>query len=306
MSLHCKKCKKKFGTFQNLEKHTKKKIPCDRVLKCDKCEKIFTHKGNLNKHVSRKTSCEPIQGDPTQTTPESSCHFCYKKFKWKYGLKNHYGICKIKNGGMSLLFKKVELLEQENKIIKTQLSSSGNIIINGSKNNVHKTENHNTAIFNFTIVNFGDGQDTMVDILSREAPKILEAERQFDSPLIKQIQDRIVGLIMKIHRNPSRKELQNVYVTDPQQKDNNSFIYEEGKWTITDWDKLNKKILSNLYNNLVSAKIKSKQDKLKVMKHIFVESGCGDSETVDKMSDGDVADMYLKIGKKLEFATISL
>ena len=312
MATECKKCGIKFGSFQNLEKHLNKKIPCNRTLKCEKCNKIFKHKGHLNSHMNRKTPCEPIQGDPTKKTPENACHFCYKKFKSKYNLKKHFNICKIKNGGMGLLFKKVERLEKENRAMKEQLIKGGQIIINRNNQNIdtnietQNISNHTNTVFNFTLINFGEGQEEIVKILEHEAPKLLGADQQTDIPIVKQIQDRIIGLIMKVHRNPEQKSLQNIYVTDPEKPKDNAFMYEEGKWIITDWNKLNKNILNNLYNNLVSAKIKPKQDKLKVIKHIFVEGGCGDSKTIEKMTDDDVAEMYLEIGNKLNFKTITL
>ena len=210
---------------------------------------------------------------------------------------------------MALLFKKVEKLEKENKEMKERITSGvTKMIVNGNNQNI-KTQNisnHNNTTFNFTLINFGEGQEEIVKILSMEAPGILSTEQQMDAPLVRQIQDRIIGLVMKVHRNPAQKELQNIYVTDVEKPNDNAFMYEDGKWKITDWNKLNKMILNNLYNNLVSTKIKKKQDKLKVMKHIFVESGCGDNETIQKMSDDDVAEMYLEIGGKLNFKTISV
>lgn len=215
---------------------------------------------------------------------------------------------------MALLFKKVERLEKENREMKEQLIKNGTIInqqnaqkIQNIDTNIeNQINNHTNTVFNFTLINFGEGQDEIVKILAQEAPKILSADQQLDAPLVRQIQDRIIGLVMKVHRNSEQKSLQNIYVTDPEKPKDNAFVYEDGKWKITDWNKLNKTILSNLYNNLVSAKIKKKQDKLKVMKHIFVEGGCGDSKTIEKMTDDDVAKMYLEIGNKLNFKTISL
>ena len=116
----CKKCERKFSTASNLEKHLKKKIPCNRVLKCEKCEKVFKYESEFKKHQDRKTPCEPIQGDPTKETPENTCHFCYKKFKSKYILKNHHNVCKIKNGGIALLFNEVKKLEQHVKELELE------------------------------------------------------------------------------------------------------------------------------------------------------------------------------------------
>ena len=64
-TLQCKLCNRKFGTVQTLERHQKKKIPCDRVLSCEKCDMKFKRSNDLKKHQNRKTPCEPIQGDTT-------------------------------------------------------------------------------------------------------------------------------------------------------------------------------------------------------------------------------------------------
>ena len=98
-----------------------KKIPCDRKLKCDKCNIIFKNISNLKRHINRKNPCEPITGDPTQPTPMNTCHFCYRKFAHKQSLHNHFNTCKIKNGGMDLLFKKIEELTDEVKQLRPHI-----------------------------------------------------------------------------------------------------------------------------------------------------------------------------------------
>jgi uncharacterized C2H2 Zn-finger protein len=306
----CVKCEKKFSSFQKLENHIIKKIACDRIMKCDKCDKIFKRYNDLIKHQNRKTLCEPIQGDPTKQTPDGSCHFCYKNFKSKYSLKNHYNVCKIKNGGMALLFKKVEQQDKKIKQLEEQLENkhSTKMIVHGNNQNIETQNiaNHNNTIFNFTLINFDEGQEEIIKILTREAPGILSAEQKMDIPMVRQIQDRIIGLVMKVHRNPEQKELQNVYVTNVEDPKDNAFMYEEGNWKIMDWDKLNKTILRNLYISLEKSHMKSKQDKLGVMKHMFIVGGCGDRDTIERMSDNAISEMYLEIGNKLNFKTISL
>jgi hypothetical protein len=282
---------------------------------------MFKYKSDLVKHQNRKTPCDPIQGDPTKQTPKNTCHFCYKKLSSKYSLKNHFGVCKIKNGGMALLFKKVKdqgekikQMEKENKEMKEQITKSDTkMIVNGGYQNQNNTQNietqnianHINTTFNFTLINFGEGQEEIVKILSQEIQK-LGLDGREDIPYIKQVKDRIIGLVMQVHRNPEQKELQNIYVTDPKSPTDNAFFYEDGKWKITDWGKLNSKVLRNLYNNLEISKLHKKEDKLEVMKHIFIAGGCGDRETIKKMTDDDVAEMYLEIGNKLNFKTITL
>jgi len=120
----CNKCHVEFKTDQNLIAHLKRKIPCNRKLECTRCNKFFKHKGDYNRHLQRKTPCEPILGNTQEPIKNSrTCHFCHKEFKNKYTLHRHFGTCKIRNGNMPLLFKKIqdcreriEKLEKENKI----------------------------------------------------------------------------------------------------------------------------------------------------------------------------------------------
>lgn len=306
----CRKCGKKFSTGQKLERHMNKKISCDRVIKCEKCNRIFSRTNDLKKHQERKTPCEPIQGDPTKETPENTCHFCYKKFKSKYILKNHYNVCKIKNGGMSLLFNEVKRLKEQIEVLqsaqKTTVQGNQNVQNIETQNiETQNIANHNNTVFNFTLINFGEGQKEIVKILTKEIEKLGVNENP-DVPYIKQVKDRIIGLVMQIHRNPEQKELQNIYVTDPGQQKDNAFFYEDGKWQIGDWDKLNKTILRNLYDNIYDSNLHKKEDKLDIIKHIFVSGGCGDIKTIQKMTDDDLAEMYLEIGTKLNFKTITL
>jgi hypothetical protein len=123
-----------------------KKIPCNRVIKCDKCCKQFNSVSALSRHINRKTSCEPIQGDLHNPPGRHGCRFCYKAFKTKYILKTHYRTCKVKHGGIAILFKKLE--ERDRQVIEmaaeikqlkfaqtTPVTNSNNQTIHGNNNN---------------------------------------------------------------------------------------------------------------------------------------------------------------------------
>ena len=119
MPFQCPKCGKFFKTEKTIRKHMERKIPCDRKFICQKCNKEFKTKQNYNTHINRKTSCKPIQGDPTKQAdnPNKTCMYCYKKFVNTQNRNRHYNVCKIKNGGMSMLFDTI-MENQKKEIVK--------------------------------------------------------------------------------------------------------------------------------------------------------------------------------------------
>ena len=123
-ALYCKKCDRKFGTFQKLERHMNRKIPCDRVLKYERCNKVFTQMCHLKKHQGRKTPCEPIQGNVAVKSDTNECVYCHKIFKSKYNVKAHYNICRIKDADPEILFMEITKLKEENKKLKDGLKAS--------------------------------------------------------------------------------------------------------------------------------------------------------------------------------------
>jgi hypothetical protein len=166
--LVCKRCNRKFGTLQKLERHAKKKIPCDRTLECEKCNKEFKQLGHLKKHQNRKTPCEPIQGDPTVKVGPDTCIYCRKVFKSKYNVKAHLGVCKIKNGGMEILFDEVKRLKEENKKIQEKVKGleQKQSQVQNITNNIETQNNHFGHTFNFNFVSFGEGTEVIENILN--------------------------------------------------------------------------------------------------------------------------------------------
>jgi hypothetical protein len=302
----CEKCDRTFSNIQNLENHWKKKIPCDRELKCEKCDKEFKHISNLQRHQNRKNPCEPIAGDPTKNTPPNTCHFCYRKFAHKQSLQHHFNICKIKNGGMELLYKKIE--ELTNKIDRLELGN--NNIINNN-NTVIDSNHHNTTI-NLQLVAYDSDAhgDLMSNVLDEYLPLILKQPYDEGRTHDDQLAERIKTILMRVYRNPEYKQLQNVYVV-PEKKKDNAFMYigdikdvECKRWKISDWDTLGKDMLSKIWNYADSNKtVSKKEDVLNVMKHMFGLAGLGES-AVDNMTDENVRELWTDIGKKLKYTTL--
>lgn len=301
----CKKCGLKFSTFQMLEKHYKRKIPCDRKLKCEKCNKEFKLKANLIRHQNRKTPCEPmLHGNPSTKVGPETCIYCRKVFKSKYTVKKHYNICKIKNGGMEILFEEVKRLKEENKRILKELEKRpvGQHI--ETQNNIENLNHFNTNI-NINFMNFSDTDTVIKQIMDKNALAILSKKIQQDLPLAKQISDRIVNLVGLAFRNPDHKELQGVYVLDLSKTKENAYYHENGDWVLANWTDLRARLLQKLYNALAISKENKKQDILNIIKYLFVLGDCGDLNGIKRLSQDETVGIYKKIATEMKFSTIN-
>lgn len=304
----CDKCNSTFSSFQMLEKHSRRKYPCDRKLECNICKKTFATSSSLKRHLGRKTPCEPIQGNPLEKTPENSCHFCYKRFASKQSLRRHFNTCEIKNGGMRLLFDKVTQLTKMNEDMMNEIKTlkcGKNITGNDNIMNTYINSPHNNTTLNFHIQSYDSEQhiDFLGEALKRVLPGILGLPVREDIPRISQVQDRIQQILMACYRNPEHKEMQNVYVLDAQTKKENAFVYQEGNWKLRDWEKLSVELVQKI--RLHASMIRTKNDILKVMKHIMILAG-SDVPTVEKMTVKQMQALYKDIGEKLKFETIIL
>ena len=300
--LVCKRCNRKFGTLQKLERHLKKKIPCDRILKCEKCNREFKQLGHLRKHQDRKTPCEPIQGDPTVKVGPDTCIYCRKVFKSKYSVKAHYQICKIKNGGMNILFDEVKRLKEEMKELKKNQPNVQNI----TNNNIeHQTNNnHFGHTFNFNFINFGEGTGVIENILNTKGIQLLSEKFTQDLPRVTQISNRVIDLIGLVFRNPDHKELQGVYVLDLSKTKENAYYHEDGNWVLTDWIILRSQLLQKLHDCLIKSTENKRQDIEKIIKYLFVLGDCGECKSIKRLTDEETLKVYDDIGKKLKFETI--
>jgi hypothetical protein len=185
-------------------------------------------------------------------------------------------------------------------------------MINGNNNqngNNNTQNNHHNTTLTFNIVGFGsnEAQLAMIKLLVEKAPEILNKPQKLDIPYCDQVNTRVCELVDLVHRNPECKELQNIYVTDSNKKEDNVLIYDQNNgWVIGNWGSKNKELLGELYTNLKKAKISSKQDTLQTIKQIFVLAKCGALDSITKIPDNDVERLYKEIGERLGFDTIIL
>lgn len=283
-----------------------RKIPCDNVIKCEKCDRVFKTKQLLVSHQKRKTPCEPIVGNPTKPTPKNACMFCGRQLSSKQSVKNHFNTCKIKNGGMLLLFEKVKQLEEDNKKLNAKvltLEGKGQIV-NGNVNNnvdllIYSSNHHNTQIN----INWDDNNDSIKKILAEHLPRILSAPKQDDIPFVQQVSDRVSNLVGIVFRNPEYKELQGLYVVDLAKTRDNAFTYSD-KWVITNWDDLRSSMLQKLYTCKPRTK-EGQDDVLDIIKYLFVLGKCGDCKSIKRLSEEETLKIYSGIASQLGYSSIT-
>ncbi len=296
IELICTKCNKSFSTVQMLNKHINKNKPCIKAITCAKCNKEFARSNDLKKHQDRKTSCEPIQGDPTIKANVNTCIYCRKIFKNKYNVKTHYNTCRIRNGGMDILFEEVKRLKDENKEMRKELMAS--------KYTINATNCHFGNTFNFNFINFGEGDDIIDKILNRQGVELLQQKFTEEIPILKQISDRVVNLVGLIFRNADYKELQGIYVLDLSKNTENAYYHEDGTWKLTDWVSLRSQLLQKLYNRLAQSKEHKRKDIENIISYLFVLGDCGESKLIKKLSVEETAIIYNDIGNQMMFKTM--
>lgn len=310
----CGKCNKNFSSQIGATRHARRKIMCNRVIECTKCNKIFTRTNDLKKHRNRKTSCGLIHGNPTVKVGDTTCVFCRKQFSNKYNVRSHHKVCKIKNGGMDILFDEVRRLKEEVKSLKAHPQAAGHTINSHTINtiNSNNTNNHFNTTMNINFINFGDGDDLIKKILDEKALEILGAAYRKDLPFAQQITDRVVNLVGLIFRNPDHKELQGVYVVDLNKAKENAFYYEDGEWILSEWLMIRSQLLTKLYDCLSRSPAHKKNDILNIIKYIFVlGTGSALENVIDvrekkKLTLDETTVLYKEIADSMTFDTVRL
>lgn len=295
----CPKCGRMFKLKKTLCRHLKRKIPCDRKLECVKCNKIFSDKGTLNRHLRRKTPCEPILGNTQEPIRNSrTCHFCYREFTLKKNLKRHFQTCKIRNGNMPILFRKIE---EDRKIIedlKKENSQIKNIICNiqnntSIQNNINLQFNVGSFFENSLekkLLNFGDikSEQLVQNIIEDEEDRIRQVIQRPPEGKHREVGQRIIELVQLIYRNPQYPQLQNVFTQNSQEHFKNwkdpkpicTFLWYRNQWTQAEWDKVKKYIIKQINQFMPS----HRKDKLQVKSNLRKACESLDKEIKEKIS----------------------
>ena len=288
----CNKCNRVFKSFTNLIKHQNKKIPCDLKHECLRCGYVFRDKDRLTRHMNRKTPCELIQGNPMEPMENpNTCRYCYKSYTYKHNLTRHYKKCKIKNGGMEVLLKKMEEQQKEINILKNQInnipenkqnhdnknSPNNKQINNGTINNDNSTH-VNIMINTKQLMNFGTNnmEEKAEELLGANMKQILYSPITSTGKSKKDIEnketiERVAKLVKSVFRNPKAPEMQNIvtsgskeYLEDWDAPEPKTACWNENKWNFVRLHKVGKYI-SQIFNDGFGD-IKNKKDVCKIKK----------------------------------------
>lgn len=286
----CKKCGKTFSTMSSMQRHMNKKNSCTKVHRCKVCNETFKFATLLKKHQQRITPCVLIHGDVNKEVPSNACRFCLKLLSTPYSLNRHYKHCKIKNGNMDVLFKTIDNMNKKLKLIKNKSKPPAKITVN----------NHfNTQIL-IQFANYGD-------MSTRH--RMVYAARDYVQAVIKNgiqctednVCKQIEGLVMAVHRNQENRDLQNVYVQDPNDMESkdNAFMYKKNKWESGDWRTVSRLIFSEMYNCIMNSPLGQKNKLFNKVATVLGKYGHGyNSDTAHPK------DLITTIGKKLTFDSI--
>ena len=236
------------------------------MIQCKICKKEFKYKYLLIKHESRKKMCGKIDdliqnydekiaeitedvNDKVNRTLENPnkpiCLFCNKKFLNRTNIKRHLdNSCLIKKD----LCDNVNVLTQEkNKFIEQQRIQQHNNEMKELRSNIakllkKKTEHinitNNKTINNNLVVNINSfGNENLSHITTNDYKKFLSG---FFPGFIK--------FIEKIHFDDNVPENHNISITNLKSK--YMYIYDNGKWAVTERNELIDKFIAKKYNML--------------------------------------------------------
>jgi hypothetical protein len=91
--------------------------------RCYNCSKSFRDPSDLRRHKNRKTPCLIRNINEENKLDPRRCIYCNRIFTSISNRNKHYKICRVKNGGINILYEKIkhsEELEKENDKIKQE------------------------------------------------------------------------------------------------------------------------------------------------------------------------------------------
>jgi hypothetical protein len=236
--IQCKICKKEFKYKYLLTKHESRKKMCGKIddLIQNYDEKITEITQNIDYKVNRTL----------ENMNKHICLFCNRKFLNKTNIKRHLDhSCLIKKE----LSDNINILvEEKNKFIEQQRIQQHNNEMKELRSTIAKLlkkktqhiniTNNNKTINNNLVVNINSfGNESLSHITTSDYKKFLSG---FFPGFIK--------FIEKIHFDDNAPENHNISITNLKSK--YMYIYDNGKWAITERNELIDKFIARKYDML--------------------------------------------------------
>ena len=172
MKYTCLKCNKIFNKKSNYQKHLDRKRPCVKT-NSNNLDKNITDIFKLSNKQEITEKQQVVTGKQQFLTDKNNiCKYCDKNFTRKYGLIQHYKICKLKkiideeNNNkdklIELLLEEKENNKKHNEELRNKINELEQIILKSQNrrsniiSNNNNNNNSNNNITNNIVVKFGN------------------------------------------------------------------------------------------------------------------------------------------------------
>jgi hypothetical protein len=223
--------------------------------KCYSCGKVFRDESDFNRHKNRKTPCLIREIDEKNLKHPNRCIYCNMILSKPSNLARHHASCKVKNGGMNMLFDKVKyeetlrILKEEREIEKAERirereemrkeieemkNEMKKEIDELRKNNAGVTNNINTG----TVIN-GDLNNNVNIIINNFTSPNVSHLLEFDTfrKMLGTFDiDLPIEIILNVYFDPSHPENASIHLLDKETKHVLAMV--DGRWNAFTMEKI--------------------------------------------------------------------
>lgn len=232
--------------------------------KCYNCGKTFRNEAEYNRHKNRKTPCLIRDIKQEDLMNPNRCIYCNKIYSKKEHLTRHHKTCKIKNGGMNMLFDKVKyeetirIMQEEHareREKNERKQEANDRLLTEMQKKMEEMEKKmeelqknppQTTINNGPVIN-GNGNNVLVinNVSTPQAEHLLEFN-SFRKMLGLYGRDLPMEIVLSVYFDPSHPENASVHLID---KDTKQVIaMENGVWNTFSMENIVEKMRNAGYN----------------------------------------------------------
>lgn len=227
---------------------------------CPRCNYTTNFFSNYKKHLVRKIPCKPLVSDVSidellqqldarlKRDFKYKCEYCEKTFKTPQTKYQHKQTCKLKVNREYTLEDKVNILQEEIKTLKSQITVApppSQVAHNIITNNDNRVNNN---VVNQVIIN--------VKSFGQENLTYVEKDKQFLTSCL--MSRDIKSLIESIHCDKEHPENHNVRIKSTKQELMETFM--DGGWIISDQEETLDELLNKGYRVLKFHSHRNKKD----------------------------------------------